>query len=113
MVCAPVVVTAVGYIDPTITRPKENFMRVSILLTLGALAAASSGCMSDMKHSSGTKTLTFDCSGPGNGWGDCTEKADAQCGARSYTIVARNGDVEGNNPGGNTEMKRTLVVSCK
>jgi hypothetical protein len=100
-------------VESTITRPKENFMRISILLTLGTLAAASSGCMSDVKPSSGAKTLSFDCSGPGNGWGDCTEKADAQCGARSYTIVARNGDAEGKNPGGNTEMKRTLVVSCK
>jgi len=106
-------------VDPTITRSKENFMRVSIPLTLGALAVAISGCMSDVKPSSdvktssSAKTLTFDCSGPGNGWGDCTEKADAKCGARNYTIVARNGDVEGNSSGGNTEMKRTLVASCK
>ena len=88
-------------------------MRISILLTLATLAAASSGCMSDVKPSSGAKTLTFDCSGPGSGWGDCTEKADAQCGAGGYTVVARNGDAEGKSPGGHTEMKRTLVVSCK
>lgn len=88
-------------------------MRISNLLTIVALAAVSSGCMSEVKSSSGAKASTFDCSGAGNGWGDCTEKADAQCGVGNYTIVARNGGVEGKNPGGNTEMKRTLVVSCK
>ena len=88
-------------------------MRVSTLLTLGVLAAAGTGCMSDLKSSNGGKTFSYDCSGLGKGWGDCTEKADAQCGLHSYTIVSRNGDAEGKGAGGNTEMKRTLVVSCK
>ena len=88
-------------------------MRMTILLTLSVFAAASSGCMSDVKAPSSAKTSTFDCSGPGKGWGDCTDKADAQCGVRGYTIVARNGDAEGNNSSGSTQMKRTLVVSCK
>jgi len=37
-------------------------MRMSILLTLGVFAAASSGCMSDVKAPSSAKTSTFDCS---------------------------------------------------
>jgi len=88
-------------------------MRISMLSALGVFAIASSGCMSDVKSSGGATTSTFDCSGAGNGWGDCTEKADAHCGVRNYTIVARNGDADGKSPSGNSEMKRTLVVSCK
>ncbi|MGA9335409.1 MAG: hypothetical protein WBV39_14115 [Rudaea sp.] len=88
-------------------------MRAFTLLVLGAVAATSTGCMSGMKSSDGTKTFTYDCSGLGNGWGDCNEKADAQCGVRNYTIVSQNGDVQDKGGSGNTEMKRTLVVSCK
>ena len=88
-------------------------MRISILLTLGIFAAAGTGCMSDMKPSSIEKTFTYDCSGLGKGWGDCTEKANAQCGVRNFTIISQNGDAEGKGAGGNTEMKRTLVVSGK
>lgn len=89
-------------------------MRMSILLlTLGTFVVASTGCMSEVKSSGRAKMLSYDCSGIGNGWGDCTEKADAQCGTRNYTIVSKDGDAEGKGPRGNTEMKRTLVVSCK
>ena len=88
-------------------------MRVLTLLTLAALTAAATGCMSDVKSSDGARTFTYDCSGLGKGWGDCTEKADAQCGARNYTIVSQNGEAESKGASGNTEMKRTLVVSCK
>jgi hypothetical protein len=88
-------------------------MRISILLTLGILAVAGTGCMSDTKSNAAGKTFTYDCSGLGKGWGDCTEKAEAQCGVRNYTVVSQNGDAAGKGASGNTEMKRTLVVSCK
>jgi hypothetical protein len=88
-------------------------MRVLMLLTLGVLAAASTGCMNEVKTSDGANTFTYDCSGLGKGWGDCTAKADAQCGAHNYTTVSQKGDAENKGASGNTEMKRTLVVSCK
>lgn len=88
-------------------------MRVFTLLTLGVLAVAGTGCMSEVKSSDGAKTFTYDCSGLGKGWGDCTEQADAQCGVRNYTIVSQKGAAEDKGASGNTEMKRTLVVSCK
>lgn len=88
-------------------------MRILPLLTLGALTVAATGCMSDVKSSDGAKTFTYDCSGLGKGWGDCTEQADAQCGVRNYTIVSQKGEATDKGAGGNTEMKRTLVVSCK
>jgi hypothetical protein len=85
-------------------------MRMPILLILGVLAVAATGCMHDAKTHG--NTLTFDCSGTGKGWGDCTEKADAQCGAHKYAVVSREGAAEGKNDDRNTEMKRTLVVTC-
>jgi len=88
-------------------------MRVFTVLMLCVLAAANTGCMNDVKSSNPAKTFTYDCSGPGKGWGDCTEKADAQCGAHNYTTVSQNGTAENKGASGNTEMKRTLVVSCK
>jgi hypothetical protein len=90
---------------------EEILMRVFTVLTLAMLAAAGAGCTSSVKSSD--QTFTYDCSGLGKGWGDCSEKADAQCGARNYTIVSQKGDAEGKNTSGNTEMKRTLVVACK
>src|SRR5258708_5175589 len=89
---------------------KEILMRVFTLLTLGVLAAIGAGC-ANVK--SPEQTFTYDCSGLGKGFGDCTEKADAQCGARNYTVVSRKGDAEGKDTSGNTEMKRTMVVTCK
>jgi hypothetical protein len=88
-------------------------MRILVLLTLGILAATGAGCMGDVKSSKPpAKTFTYDCSGLGKGWGDCTEKADAQCGVHNYTIVSQNGEAEGKGTSGSTEMKRTLVISC-
>jgi hypothetical protein len=85
-------------------------MRTLFLMTLSALAAVATGCMSDVRSSG--KSFTYDCSGLGKGWGDCAEKADAQCGAHNYTVVSRTGEAEGKGSSGNTEMKRTMVVSC-
>jgi len=88
-------------------------MRKSTLLMLGVLAFASAGCMNDVKPSDVGKRFTYDCSGLGNGWGDCTEKANAQCGAHNFIVVSQNGGAEGKDTGGTTQMKRTLVVTCK
>ena len=85
-------------------------MRTRFLLTLGIAAAMTTGCMSDVKTSDNTQT--YDCSGPGKGWGDCTAKADAECGANKYAVVSRTGESGGKAAAGNTEMKRTMVVSC-
>jgi hypothetical protein len=82
------------------------------MLTLVTLAAAGVGCTSSVKTAE-PQTFTYDCSGLGKGWGDCNEKADAQCGARNYTVVSQKGDAEGKSTSGNSEMRRTLVVSCK
>jgi len=83
-------------------------MRICICILFAALAA---GCMNETKPSG--KNFSYDCSGAGKGWGDCREKADAQCGTNNYTIVSGAGDAVAKSPGGNTEMKRTLVVTCK
>lgn len=78
------------------------------LVFIAAVAVA--GCMS------GTRTggnFSYDCSGAGHGWGECREKADAQCGTNNYTVVSGEGGAVATGPVGNTEMKRVLVVACK
>jgi len=92
---------------------RRNPMRMFALLILGIFTATGAGCMDDVKSSKEAKTFTYDCSGLGQGWGDCAKKADAQCGAHNYATESQNGEADNKGTGGNTEMKRTLVVSCK
>ncbi|HEV8464981.1 MAG TPA: hypothetical protein VGQ63_08250 [Pseudolabrys sp.] len=90
-------------------------MRIFTVLTLATLAAAGAGCSSGTGSvkTAEPHTFTYDCSGTGKGWGDCNEKADAQCGAHNYTVISQKGDADGKSSSGNSEMRRTLVVSCK
>ena len=87
-------------------------MRINTMLTLTAFVAAVAGCSMGQPHSDGPPTFTYDCSGLGKGFGDCTDKATAQCGTRGYNVVSQTGDSAATGKG-TTEMKRTLVVSCK
>jgi hypothetical protein len=80
------------------------------ILSMLFLAAAVSGCASDGHGSS--RRLSFNCSGAGKGWDDCSKQADTQCGANGYAVVARNIDSVSTASGTN-EMKRELVVTCK
>jgi hypothetical protein len=86
-------------------------MRTLLLPILLTLAAT--GCMSNTKSSDSALTHSYDCSGLAKGWGDCTQKADAECGANNYTVMSRNGEADDKGNGGNSEMKRTMVVSCR
>lgn len=88
-------------------------MRASAALTILSLVVACSGCMSDVQPSNAGKTFTYDCSGAGHGWGDCTDKATAQCGSHNYTTVSQDGGAQDKGGGASTEMKRVLVVTCK
>ncbi len=88
-------------------------MRTIPILLLLLLAASAAGCMMNTRSSDGAKTFTYDCSGAGNGWDDCNKKAAAQCGSSGFNIISQNGSADGQGPTGNSEMKRTLVVSCK
>lgn len=87
-------------------------MRMKAMIYVALLAVSASGCMTDTKPGVG-KTFTYECSGLGKGWSDCTDKADAQCGARNYNTISQTGSADAKGASGNTEMKRTLVVSCK
>jgi hypothetical protein len=87
-------------------------MRTNALICAAVLAVSASGCMTGTKTGPG-KTFTYDCSGLGKGWGDCTDKADKQCGAHNYETISQTGSSDEKGAGGNTEMKRTLVVACR
>jgi len=82
-------------------------MRVQDMLSLALLIVAAAGCSMGERHSHGTQTFTYDCSGLGKGFDDCEAKAAAQCGKQGYDVVSRTGDSV------NNEMKRTVVVSCR
>ena len=77
----------------------------------GALVVATllSGCMANARDGSSS----YECSGAGKGWGDCRKMADARCGVDNYTVISGEGGAEPAKAGGNTEMKRVLVVRCK
>ena len=83
---------------------------LSILIVIAV--AAVSGCATDGHGSSSGRRLSFNCSGVDKGWDDCTKQADTQCGAKGYTVMARNIDSV-SAPSGTSEMKRELVVTCK
>jgi hypothetical protein len=86
-------------------------MRTHYAIMIAGLQAAIAGCSMDTPRTDGPATFTYDCSGAGKGFGDCNDKAAAQCGTRGYTVVSQTGDAASS--GGSTQMKRTLVVSCK
>lgn len=88
-------------------------MRTIPILLILLFAASAAGCMTNTKSSDGDKTFTFDCSGTGKGWGDCSDQASAKCGNHNFNIISQIGNADGQGPTGNSEMKRTLVVSCK
>lgn len=85
-------------------------MRALIGLPVLIALAATAGCMHDTRTAG---NFSYDCSGAGKGWGDCREKADAKCGVNNYTVISGEGGADAVDAGGNTEMKRVLVVTCK
>jgi len=87
-------------------------MRAQTILMLTVLVAAVSGCSMGQSHAGGPQKFTYDCSGLGKGFGDCTEKATAQCGTRGFDVISQTGDAA-DSGNGTTQMKRTLIVSCK
>lgn len=86
-------------------------MRTIALLLMIVFATSLSSCTTNTKPNGGK--FSYDCSGLGKGWGDCTEKADAQCGAKKYDIISQTGSADEKGANGNTEMRRTLVVVCR
>lgn len=83
-------------------------MRIVSVLLLAA--ATMTGCATDNHRSANHPS--FDCSGAGKGWDDCTKQADALCGAKGYDVISRNIDST-SGASSNSQMKRELVVACK
>ncbi|MEP6484022.1 MAG: hypothetical protein ABJB01_06200 [Rudaea sp.] len=86
-------------------------MRSLIVLLAVTLAALATGCAT-MGNNTVGKAMTFDCSGAGHGWDECTQKAQTACGAKGFDVVKRNIDSQSTSSG-TSEMKRELQVSCK
>jgi hypothetical protein len=88
-------------------------MRIRCVMIVAVSVAGICGCMSETKVDASRKSAySYDCSGPGKGWGDCLDQARAQCGEHGYNMISQTGDAADSGKGG-TEMKRVLVIGCK
>ncbi|MCW8276796.1 hypothetical protein IMF27_14850 [Pseudomonas sp. PCH199] len=66
----------------------------------------------------GVSGIEIDCSGLGSGWEKCRKRADKECKASGYKVVARSDDAKeedefpfGLNPAG--YLTRTMLVICR
>lgn len=66
----------------------------------------------------GVSGMEIDCSGLGSGWEKCRKRANKECKARGYKVVARSDDAKdedgglfGFNPAG--YLTRTMLVVCR
>jgi hypothetical protein len=87
-------------------------MRVFTVLTLATLAAAATGCTSSVK-SSEPQTFTYDCSGLGKAGATAMKKRTLSVAPTTTRSCPRRATRRARTASGNTEMRRTLVVTCK
>ncbi|MFJ7796617.1 hypothetical protein [Pseudomonas sp. NPDC096950] len=78
------------------------------------------GCAANAKTHvvRGVSGIEIDCSGLGSGWEKCRKRADRECKAAGYKVVARSDDAKeedefpfGFNPAG--YLTRTMLVICR
>ncbi|WP_093422422.1 MULTISPECIES: hypothetical protein [unclassified Pseudomonas] len=91
-----------------------RFLVVFVVLTLV-------GCTTNAKTHvvRGVSGVEIDCSGLGSGWERCYARADSECRADGYKVVARSSDAReedqdypfGWNPAG--YLTRTMLVICR
>jgi hypothetical protein len=89
-----------------------------LIVAVAVLALA--GCTTNAKtHAKrGVSGIEVDCSGLGSGWEKCRKRADKECKAAGYKVVARSDDAKeedefpfGFNPAG--YLTRTMLVICR
>jgi hypothetical protein len=78
------------------------------------------GCGTNAKTHAvrGVSGIEIDCSGLGSGWEKCRKRANKECKAQGYKVLARSDDAKdegegpfGFNPAG--YLTRTMLVVCK
>jgi len=89
-----------------------------LIVAIAVLTLA--GCTTNAKTHvvRGVSGIEIDCSGLGSGWEKCIKRANKECKALGYKIVARSDDAKdeeefpfGFNPAG--YLTRTMLVICR
>ena len=90
--------------------------KLIVVITVLILA----GCTTSAKPHAvrGVSGIEIDCSGLGSGWEKCRKRANKECKAAGYKVVARSDDAKdedeypfGFNPAG--YLTRTMLVICR
>ncbi|WP_077047286.1 hypothetical protein [Pseudomonas sp. KK4] len=91
-----------------------------LILAMAMAMLALVGCTTNAKTHAvrGVSGIEIDCSGLGSGWEKCRKRADRECKASGYKVVARSDDAKeegdfpfGFNPAG--YLTRTMLVICR
>ncbi|WP_285430504.1 hypothetical protein [Pseudomonas sp. fls2-241-R2A-110] len=89
-----------------------------LIVAIAVLTLA--GCTTNAKTHvvRGVSGIEIDCSGLGSGWEKCIKRANKECKASGYKVVARSDDAKeedefpfGFNPAG--YLTRTMLVICR
>ncbi|WP_283183660.1 hypothetical protein [Pseudomonas svalbardensis] len=89
-----------------------------LIVVIAVLTLA--GCTTSAKTHAvrGVSGIEIDCSGLGSGWEKCRKRANKECKAAGYKVVARSDDAKdedeypfGFNPAG--YLTRTMLVICR
>ena len=89
-----------------------------LIVAIAVLTLA--GCTTNSKTHvvRGVSGIEIDCSGLGSGWEKCRKRAEKECKASGYKVLARSDDVKeedvfpfGFNPAG--YLTRTMLVVCR
>ncbi|MFL1515078.1 hypothetical protein [Pseudomonas prosekii] len=89
-----------------------------LVVVIALLILAGCGTNAKTHAARGVSGIEIDCSGLGSGWEKCRKRANEECKAEGYKIVARSDDAKdedgfpfGFNPAG--YLTRTMLVICK
>ena len=90
--------------------------KLIVVIAVLTLAGCTTSAKTHAVH--GVSGIEIDCSGLGSGWEKCRKRANKECNAAGYKVVARSDDVKdededpfGFNPAG--YLTRTMLVICR
>jgi hypothetical protein len=90
--------------------------KLIVAIAVLTLAGCATNAKTHVVH--GVSGIEIDCSGLGSGWEKCLKRAERECKAAGYKVLARSDDVKdegifpfGFNPAG--YLTRTMLVACR
>ncbi|WP_310352213.1 hypothetical protein [Pseudomonas sp. BE134] len=90
--------------------------KLIVAIAVLTLAGCATGAKTHVVH--GVSGIEIDCSGLGSGWEKCRKRAERECKAAGYKVLARSDDAKEEdvfpfdiNPAG--YLTRTMLVVCR